>query len=67
MSENNKTMEFGRILADLLDCYALNGASSVYQYAILFHPEWKWVECPSCDDMTPTFDGACAVCWEDRR
>ena len=42
------------------------GASAVYQYVNDEHPDWPWELCRDCEDLTPSYEEVCAVCFVAR-
>lgn len=52
--------------AQLVRRYEVGGQEEVYRYVNKHHPDWEWAGCEACEDITPTWDDVCAVCFTKR-
>lgn len=50
----------------LVDLYERGGHEAVCEWVLQHRPDWPWSRCTACDAHTPTWDGACSVCFTDR-
>ena len=50
----------------LLTAYDDHGPQGVFDWVRTHRPNWEWTACEPCEEATPTWDGACAVCFTDK-